>query len=332
MDVRPEDRIPETLVDGEPASLRSLVQPSLRSNPELAVDVAPAREPGSRRWKTGIGAAVALVVLGMLARVVSATSLDRDPARPYAPIVDAAALASTERGLGLAPLLLLTSCPDEMALVEHAGAHGDNVCVDRWEGTIVTRDGAGKETPWSPFLAMPADREIKAVSRPNVVPQAYISKHQAEAACVDAGKRLCTSQEWVSACEGPSGTLYPYGATENPKACNTQGHSPLRRMFGSIGRMAFGLTAMNHPKLNQMPGTVARTGAFDKCTNDYGVFDMVGNLHEWTADEQGITGVFRGGYYLDTHVNGKGCGYATTAHGPWYHDYSTGFRCCKDAQ
>jgi len=53
---------------------------------------------------------------------------------------------------------------------------------------------------------------------------------------------------------------------------------------------------------------------------------MVGNLHEWTADPNGS---FKGGYYMDTHKNGDGCFYTTTAHGPSYHDYSTGFRCCK---
>jgi formylglycine-generating enzyme required for sulfatase activity len=56
---------------------------------------------------------------------------------------------------------------------------------------------------------------------------------------------------------------------------------------------------------------------------------MVGNLHEWTA---AVNGTFRGGYYLDTKINGEGCDYKTTAHEPNYHDYSTGFRCCKDAR
>ena len=54
---------------------------------------------------------------------------------------------------------------------------------------------------------------------------------------------------------------------------------------------------------------------------------MVGNLDEWTADP---SGTFQGGYYLDTHLNGDGCEYRTMAHEAWYHDYSTGFRCCAD--
>ena len=53
---------------------------------------------------------------------------------------------------------------------------------------------------------------------------------------------------------------------------------------------------------------------------------MVGNLHEWTS---ATNATFRGGYYLDTKINGEGCNYKTTAHGAKYRDYSTGFRCCK---
>ena len=72
-------------------------------------------------------------------------------------------------------------------------------------------------------------------------------------------------------------------------------------------------------------GALSRTGAHAGCSNDYGVFDMVGNLHEWVDDPEGT---FQGGYYLDTHQNGDGCSYRTVAHEFTYHDYSTGFRCC----
>ena len=58
-----------------------------------------------------------------------------------------------------------------------------------------------------------------------------------------------------------------------------------------------------------------------------GAFDMMGNLHEWTANP---TGIFRGGFYVDTVRNGPGCLYRTTAHTTGHWDYSTGFRCCAD--
>jgi len=68
--------------------------------------------------------------------------------------------------------------------------------------------------------------------------------------------------------------------------------------------------------------------SYAACASDDGVWDMMGNLHEWTADP---AGTFRGGYYVDTVLNGNGCLYATTAHDTSYWDYSTGFRCCAPA-
>jgi len=93
-------------------------------------------------------------------------------------------------------------------------------------------------------------------------------------------------------------------------------------------------TQLNDPRLGQAPGAVARTGEHLACTTEDGALDMMGNLHEWVDTDPsgpfGARGVFLGGYFLDTQINGEGCGYATKAHGREYHDYSTGFRCCKD--
>ncbi len=88
---------------------------------------------------------------------------------------------------------------------------------------------------------------------------------------------------------------------------------------------------MNDPRLLQVDGTVAPSGAFAQCTTPEGVHDLVGNLHEWVADDWNGSGIFAGGYFLDTSINGEGCMYSTRAHAPAYHDYSIGFRCCKDA-
>ena len=77
------------------------------------------------------------------------------------------------------------------------------------------------------------------------------------------------------------------------------------------GGTDWSVEAMNDPANNQLEGGLAKTGAFSECVNDFGVYDMVGNLHEWTADPEGT---FRGGYYLDTKINGEGCNYRTIAH------------------
>ena len=189
------------------------------------------------------------------------------------------------------------SCPDGMANV------GDRFCVDRWEASL---DGE------------------RAVSRPGVMPTGYVSGVQAAQACKLAGKRLCSAAEWRFACGGTKQTVHPYGTSYEENRCNDHGHSPMAWYYPGE---PFTADRMNDPRLNQFEGTVAKTGTHEGCVNDYGIFDMEGNLHEWTSDPNGT---FQGGYYLDTRENGEGCAYRTSAHDFDYHDYSTGFRCCAD--
>jgi len=216
-----------------------------------------------------------------------------------------------------------SGCPPAMARIDDdKGAF----CIDRWEGSLVDVLPRGRVAPHSPFAPV-AGAKVRAVTSRGVVPQGYISGVEAGAACRAAGKRLCTASEWQRACMGRSPTKYPYGDDEVAGRCNGDGtrRHPIVELFGSGD--AFGDPAkMNDPRINQLPGTLSRTGARDRCRNSYGVYDMVGNLHEWIDDPGGE---FRGGYYMDTHKNGDGCLYRTTAHDAGYRDYSTGFRCCK---
>lgn len=212
-------------------------------------------------------------------------------------------------------------CPADMALV------ASRFCVDRYEGSIVLREADGTETPHSPYVPPPPDKVAFARSVAGVVPQAYISAKQAEAACRASNKRLCQPVEWRAACAGSEGTAYPYGPTRIAGKCHDSGASPMLTFHASTMKRGWGLTELNDPRNNQLEGTVAKTGSFPDCVTDQGVYDMVGNLHEWTADPNGT---FQGGYWLDTSQHGEGCAYRTIAHGYEYRDYSAGFRCCAD--
>jgi sulfatase modifying factor 1 len=216
-------------------------------------------------------------------------------------------------------------CPFNMVTVRDG-----RFCIDRYEAYVGIMLKGGKTRRHSPFKPIDAKTtNIKALNKKGRMPQAYISQRQAKLACENAGKRLCSDQEWVKACQGKRPTTWPYGKEHEPKRCNDRGFSSFNKYFGEGGReapqSAYTFKHLNDPRLNKPKGTCAPSGRFKKCKNSYKAYDMVGNLHEWTSAPGGT---FRGGFFLDVHKHGDGCTYKTTAHSTKYHDYSTGFRCC----
>lgn len=218
-----------------------------------------------------------------------------------------------------------SGCPAGMAYVK-------GYCMDRYEAYVVELDAQGHELPHSPYT--PVDGlNVRAKVAAGVVPQGYISQVQAQSACQNAGKRLCSASEFSLACRGPNRSVsYPYGGTRHQRGkCNEGKGSAVTAVFG-MGA-PFDASLMNDSRLNRWPGGLAKTGAYAASASPYGVFDLVGNLHEWGAEVAANGhGYFRGGFYGDAEINGAGCNYVTTAHAAVYHDYSTGFRCCRDAE
>lgn len=208
-------------------------------------------------------------------------------------------------------------CPDGMVGVT------PTLCVDRFEASLVRADAP--TVSLSPYHA-PGTTAIRAVSVRWAIPQGNITGVQAAAACSAAGKRLCASSEWLRACRGPEGWTYPYGATREPGRCNdARPVHPAIERFGTSAAWIW--SQLDDPCIAQLPAGVALTGEHDGCVSAEGAYDLMGNLHEWVDDADGA---FRGGFYVDTVINGEGCLYVTTAHNVQHHDYSTGFRCCAD--
>ena len=218
-----------------------------------------------------------------------------------------------------------TSCPPEMVLVQTA-------CIDRWEAHVVEVDAMGNEMPHSPYVVVDG-LTVRAKSEGGVVPQAYISQIEAEAACMEAGKRLCSATEFQTGCRGDDpASWYPYGGEMHVAGdCNEGKGSFVPMLYGNDPNK-WTYADFNDPMLDQLPGGLAKTGEYAKCVSPYGLFDCVGNLHEWGSDPADAKGHgrFRGGFFGDAEVNGHGCLYVTSAHELAYHDYSTGFRCCRD--
>lgn len=215
-------------------------------------------------------------------------------------------------------------CPAGMTKVE-------GFCIDRFEASLLVESADGSWKAWSPYHN-PGERKVKAVSLESGVAQGYISGAQAQAACENAGKRLCRDSEWLRACQGAEQKLFPYGmerypagfSKERPPCNERRSMHPAIELFGHLKNP---FSQLKNACINRLHDTVAPSGSFTACVSDDGVYDLVGNLHEWTADP---AGTFRGGYFMDTRINGQGCLYRTLAHEFKYWDYSTGFRCCAD--
>jgi formylglycine-generating enzyme len=237
-------------------------------------------------------------------------------------------------------------CPDGMALV-------GRFCVDKFEASLEVIGADGIHSPHPHYERPEKGPTYYAVSKPGLFPQGYISRVESKAACEAAGKRLCRRSEWQRACRGEGWMRYPYANKSVRGKCSSGKLHLLREKFGDNPKGGWKYDEhFNSPDLNREPGYLARSGEYDGCVSDLGVFDMVGNLHEWvsdTVDQEFMdkldsedvernyqpwhsgNGVFMGGFYSTTGEHGPGCLFTTVAHEPTYHDYSTGFRCCKAA-
>ncbi len=260
-------------------------------------------------------------------------------------------------GSALPPLAASGNCAPDM--VDVAG----RFCIDRYEITLVdartsrelsphyppipaqipllferfsdpgtlSKRSLGREMP----VPLPAGFQLsehfepRAQSTPGKLPAGYLSRTTAELACKNAGKRLCTRDEWVEACRGQSTSKFPYGHTYREGACNVHRKShPARLLHGDA--------SLHHhdPRLNLVgdeDGPLLQpTGTSTECVSRWGtdgVMDMVGNVDEWIDDP---SGVFLGGFY--SRATREGCDASIDSHAPGYLDYSLGTRCCAFPQ
>jgi hypothetical protein len=161
-----------------------------------------------------------------------------------------------------------------------------------------------------------------------VLPWSSVSWTTADTACRAAGMRLCrvtrsndtiTSDEWGFACSlGKScgADCFPYGETYDSAKCNG----------ADVSQAAVRATSAT--------GTCATSGDLDPGSSGEAVFDLSGNLAEWTNDLRGTltdgrkVHTCRGGSY-DTYSFGLGCTFMATQLAQDFAFPDTGFRCCS---
>ena len=160
-----------------------------------------------------------------------------------------------------------------------------------------------------------------ACSNADAMPWRTVTRPEAAAACLAAGKRLCSEDEWQRACEGAAYDSYPYGVDYDEYACNGYGYDE-------------DCTSPNtNFSLYPTGNDYGCPPAADTCLSQAGVYDLSGNVQEWTASlisSSPDTYRVRGGTY-QTQPGGLTCQHAFIAFDDTIEFPSLGFRCCQDA-
>ncbi|MDP9036925.1 MAG: formylglycine-generating enzyme family protein [Myxococcota bacterium] len=161
-------------------------------------------------------------------------------------------------------------------------------------------------------------------NRKGEYPVIYVNWVESNQICQGEGKRLCTEDEWTFACEGEEALPYPYGYDRDGDACLVD--KPWR---------PFDPSAYGNKKnavireLDHLWQGVA-SGSMPKCLSPFGVYDMTGNVDEYTksVSPAGSPAILKGGYWGPVRTR---CRPTTRAHGPLHAFYQQGFRCCHGA-
>ena len=215
----------------------------------------------------------------------------------------------------------------EMMYIEDLGDY----CIDRYEAVIATQDFAeagceegvgrryGENGPGGddypagfPDTVNQANQTeplyacVNITDPVNILPSRWMTYYQAKTACENSGKRLCDQAEWELSCAGDPADDFPYGPTYDPQTCNGAEYAP--------------------PEIS-IRGCGEATG----CVRE-GVFDLSGNLEEWTQQFKACGGSFISSGSPENPGEDLMCSACKPTENPNPLDTkeTRGFRCCTD--
>ncbi|HEY3595537.1 MAG TPA: SUMF1/EgtB/PvdO family nonheme iron enzyme [Polyangiaceae bacterium] len=205
------------------------------------------------------------------------------------------------------------------------------MCTDWMSRSFPERCGVFDEGKWDAFIeGVPTSNVAFCIDRfeyPNVkgqYPWVLVTWIEATRLCGDEGKRLCSEDEWTFACEGEDAWPYPYGFIRSSATCVID--RPWRNYDDRAWADRAGRFAML--EIDRLWQGEA-SGSRPTCRSPFGVYDMTGNVDEWTqsVETQGYRSVMKGGYWGEVRDR---CRASTRAHGESFAFYQQGFRCCAD--
>jgi len=161
----------------------------------------------------------------------------------------------------------------------------------------------------------------RSCSAPGRRPWTNVTYPEAQAACATVGGQLCTEEEWQRACQTTAATpcQWSYGSAcgaYDPSACNGNDYD---------------FDPMTTPEDED---GVLPTASLPLCFADWGtpadrIFDLSGNVKEWTEARSAGVNPLRGGAHNNT-AGGIACPFDFVVGDDDFQFDNVGFRCCRD--
>lgn len=146
---------------------------------------------------------------------------------------------------------------------------------------------------------------------------------QAQRWCSERGKRLCSEEEFETACEGVDLRPYFYGFAVDPAICNAS------KPWLAFDAKALDAGGEKARKEVDRLWQGSNSGEYERCRTREGIYDLIGNVEEWVTSRKGRRwpGALMGGFWAKPWV---GCRGTNDAHRPTFAFYEVGWRCCAD--